>query len=233
MRKDERRVRQKLSYLSVLVRAAFCLLVVCALSGLTLAQEEKAPATHTTTDKSSRDPLSKSKGGTRAKGGKTAEGDETAAAATTTATATETGPPAALDPANRTFIVDTDVTVEGRGTECNLTPGDVIVRLTDTPDAGNLVKASVSASKEGDCAAGASVLVKADELQEMYNHFQEQLDSGVGRLANKQGAKGMPKAPDTGTNASDVPAPKKKVAGKAPKEKVDKPSSPPGGPSKQ
>ena len=41
----------------------------------------------------------------------------------------------------------------------------------------------------------------------MHNHFQEQLDSGMKALAEKQGTGGLPKAPDTGTTASDVPPP--------------------------
>jgi hypothetical protein len=116
--------------------------------------------------------------------------------------------PPALDPANRTFVVDTSVTAVANGNECGLTGGDVVTRLTDTPDADNNVNASVSASKKGDCAAGVTVAVKVDDLQEMYNHFQEQLTSGMGELAKKQGTNGMPKAPDTGTTASDVPTPK-------------------------
>jgi hypothetical protein len=70
-----------------------------------------------------------------------------------------------------------------------------------------MVSASVSASKKSDRASGQTVNVKVDDLQEMYNHFQEQLTAGMGELAKKQGTGGMPKAPDTGTTASDVPAP--------------------------
>ena len=43
--------------------------------------------------------------------------------------------PPALDPARRTFIVDNNITVISDGQECELTAGDVITRLTDTPDA--------------------------------------------------------------------------------------------------
>ena len=85
----------------------------------------------------------------------------------------------------------------------------MVTRLTDTPDAtDNTVNASISATKKGDCAAGATVAVKVDDLQEMYNHFQEQLTNGLSEMAKKQGTNGMPKAPDTATTASDVPAPK-------------------------
>jgi len=103
--------------------------------------------------------------------------------------------------------VDSDVTAINNGQECALSSGDVITRLTDSPDQDQMVNASVSASKKSDCAAGQTVAVKVDDLQEMYNHFQEQLTSGLGELAKKQGTGGMPKAPDTGTTASDVPAP--------------------------
>ena len=115
--------------------------------------------------------------------------------------------PPALDPARRTFVVDSDLSVVANGQECGLTAGDVITRLTDTPDADNMVNASVSASKKSDCASGQTVAVKVDDLQEMQNHFAEQLNNGLGELAKKQGTGGIPKAPDTGTTASDVPPP--------------------------
>jgi hypothetical protein len=116
--------------------------------------------------------------------------------------------PAALDPARRTFVVSSDLTVvDGNGQECALSPGDVITRLTDTPDQDQKVNASVSASKKSDCASGAQVAVQVDDLQEMHNHFAEQLDSGMKTLASKQGTGGLPKAPDTGTTNTDVPPP--------------------------
>jgi hypothetical protein len=115
--------------------------------------------------------------------------------------------PPALDPARRTFVVSTDLSVVADGEECSLTAGDVITRLTDTPDSDNNVNASVSASKKSDCAAGKQVAVSVDDLQEMRNHFEEQIQDGMGELAKKQGTGGLPKAPDTGTTASDVPAP--------------------------
>jgi hypothetical protein len=116
-------------------------------------------------------------------------------------------PPPALDPATRTFVVDTNVTAINNGQECGLTGGDVLTRLTDTPDADNTVNVSIGASKKGDCATGQTVAVKVDDLQEMYNHFQEQLTNGMSEMAKKQGTGGMPKAPDTGTTPSDVPPP--------------------------
>lgn len=115
--------------------------------------------------------------------------------------------PPALDPARRTFVVASDLAVTGDGQECQLTEGDVITRITDTPDDDNKVTVSVSSSKKADCAAGKQVGVTVDDLQEMHNHFQEQLDNGMKELAAKQGSGGLPKAPDTSTTASDVPPP--------------------------
>jgi hypothetical protein len=131
-------------------------------------------------------------------------GGQTASAAPAPSSDT---PPPALDPATRTFVVDSDVTVVANGQECALTSGDVLTRLTDTPDADQTVTASVSATKKGDCASGQTVAVKVDDLQEMYNHFQENITNGMGEMAKKQGTNGMPKAPDTGTQAGAVQPP--------------------------
>jgi hypothetical protein len=115
--------------------------------------------------------------------------------------------PPALDPARRTFVVHNNLTVVSDGQECELTGGDVITRLTDTPDADQRVTASVQASKKSDCAQGKQIAVSVDDLQEMHNHFEEQLSNGMKELAQKQGTGDMPKAPDTATTASDVPPP--------------------------
>lgn len=116
--------------------------------------------------------------------------------------------PPALDPAQRTFVVNDPISVvDADGNECGLTAGDVVTRITDTPDADKNVNASVSASKKDDCAAGKTVAVAVDDLQEMHNHFREQLDKGMGELAKKSGTGGLPKAPDTSTTAGDVPPP--------------------------
>jgi hypothetical protein len=136
-----------------------------------------------------------------------AAGASGAAPAAAPANASAAEVPPALDPARRTFVIDSDLSVVANGQECGLTAGDVITRLTDTPDADNMVNASVSASKKSDCGAGQTVAVKVDDLQEMQNHFAEKLNDGLGELAKKQGTSGMPKAPDTGTKPSDVPPP--------------------------
>jgi hypothetical protein len=115
--------------------------------------------------------------------------------------------PPALDPARRTFVVANNLSVISNGQECELSAGDVITRMTDTPDADNMVNASVSASKKQECAPGQTVAVKVDDLQEMQNHFAEQCDKGLTELAKKQGNGGIPKAPGTRTTPSDVPPP--------------------------
>jgi hypothetical protein len=123
--------------------------------------------------------------------------------------------PPALDPARRTFVVSDEIDVVADGQECALTQGDVLTRLTDTPDADQKVNVSIASSKKTDCAAGKTVAVSVDDLQEMHNHFQEQLEAGMKTLAAKQGTGGLPKAPDTGTVPSDVPPPAPdKTAGK-------------------
>jgi len=115
--------------------------------------------------------------------------------------------PPALDPNRRTFVVSDELSVVADGEECSLTSGDVINRITDKPDDDKNLDVMVLASKKTDCAVGKRVAVSVDDLQEMHNHFREQLTSGMGELAKKQGTGGLPKAPDTGTTAGEVPAP--------------------------
>ena len=119
---------------------------------------------------------------------------------------TEDVPPA-LDPAKRTFVVASDLTVASDGQECQLSQGDVITRTSETPDQDRKVTATVAASKKTDCGIGKEIAVSVDDLQEMYNHFQEQLDNGMKDLSSKQGKSGIPAAPDTKTVSSDVPPP--------------------------
>ena len=93
------------------------------------------------------------------------------------------------------------------GDECALSEGDVITRTTETPDNDGNVNVKVVASSKSDCAVGKEGPLSTDDLQEMYNHFREQLKDGMGELAKKQGTGGLPKAPDTTTVDGDVPAP--------------------------
>jgi len=117
-------------------------------------------------------------------------------------------PPAALDPAQRLFVVSSDLTVSTtNGQECELTAGDAITRLDDIPDEHGMVRVSVLASKAHDCGAGAIALVGPIDLQEMYNNFHEQLDSALDALASNQGKSGLPPAHDTTTTPGEVPPP--------------------------
>jgi hypothetical protein len=116
--------------------------------------------------------------------------------------------PPALDPNTRTFIVATDLSeTMDDGTECTLTSGDVLTRIQDTPDENKAVKVLVSGSQKGDCQSGAQVSVAVDDLQEMHNHFAEQIDEGLGKLAENQGKNGMPASPSTSrTEVADAKA---------------------------
>jgi len=113
----------------------------------------------------------------------------------------------ALDPARRTFVVSSDLTVVADGQECSLAPGDVITRIADTPDANQKLNVSIASSKKSDCAQGQQVAVSLDDLQEMRNQLHQKLDAGLKSLASKQGNGKIPKAPDTSTTASNVPKP--------------------------
>jgi hypothetical protein len=117
-------------------------------------------------------------------------------------------PPVALDPKQRLFVVSRNLGVAtAEGQECELTPGDVITRIDDTPGDDNKVRVSVMSSKQNDCSVGVMPMVAVDDLQEMHNSFREQLDSGLQTLAEKSGTGGLPKAPDTQTTAGEVPPP--------------------------
>jgi hypothetical protein len=122
--------------------------------------------------------------------------------------AQSTEAPPALNPKFRTFMVSSDLSlVADGGDECGLSEGDVITRTTETPDDDGNVNVKVVASTKSDCAVGTEGPLSTDDLQEMYNHFREQLKDGMGELAKKQGTGGLPKAPDTTTVDGDVPAP--------------------------
>src|SRR6266852_8505290 len=116
--------------------------------------------------------------------------------------------PAALDPKIRIFVVSSNLdATTSDGVECGLTPGDVISRTGDTPDDDHMVDATVKSSKKDDCAVGVSVGIDTGDLQEMHNQLRIQMDAGLKTLAEKQGKDGIPAAPDTKTQAGEVPPP--------------------------
>jgi len=133
-----------------------------------------------------------------------AEHPEAAAPVTSTAPAggEQQGPdevPAALDPARRTFIVSAVLSEStSDGTECSLSPGDVLTRIQDTPDADQNVKVLVASSQRNDCSSGTQVAVAVQDLQDMHNDFQAKISEGLGKLAENQGKNGIPAGPAAG-----------------------------------
>jgi hypothetical protein len=132
---------------------------------------------------------------------------QSASASPDQSSASDESVPPALNPSERVFIVSSNLDVSAGNQECSLTSGDVILRLTETPDANQDVNATVQASKKTDCLHGSQVAVSVQDLQEMHNSLQAQVDAGLKALAASQGKAGLPAAPDTGTSAGEVPPP--------------------------
>ena len=81
------------------------------------------------------------------------------------------------------------------GTECSLSPGDILTRIQDTPDANQSVNVSVASSQRNDCAAGTQIAVAVTDLQDMHNDFRAKVSEGLAKLAENQGKKGLPSGP--------------------------------------
>jgi hypothetical protein len=107
---------------------------------------------------------------------------------------TDQAPPA-LNPSLRVFIVSTNLDVTADGQVCPLSPGDVLLRMDNTPDRDNTVGVSVVSSKKLDCNIGSSPRVQVADLQEMHDHFLEQMGAGLKTLADNQGKNGIPSGP--------------------------------------
>jgi hypothetical protein len=117
-------------------------------------------------------------------------------------------PPDALDPTHRLFIVSNSLTVSTTdGNECELSGGDLITRLDDTPGDDGKVRVSVMTGKQQDCSVGSTPLVAVNDLQEMHNDFHQQVDNGMQKLASQQGQSGIPRAPDVTTTPGEIPPP--------------------------
>ena len=104
--------------------------------------------------------------------------------------------PAALDPSLKTFLVSTvlsESTTEG--TECSLTPGDILTRIQDTPGENQTLKVVVASSQRNDCAAGTQIVFAVEDLQDMHNDFRAKVSEGLGKLAENQGKNGIPSGP--------------------------------------
>ena len=133
---------------------------------------------------------------------------EKTAAANKDSAGNDSGPPAALDPNIRYFVVanEEDLT-DADGNECTLTGGDVVYRTSDTPDDDHMVDTQVKASRKDECAVGATVGVSTDDLMDMYNNMRQNMADGMKEMAAKNGKNGLPKAPDTTTTGGEIPAP--------------------------
>jgi hypothetical protein len=134
-----------------------------------------------------------------------------AAAGTSTTTApaaTGDEKPAALDPNFKFFVVSTDLDVStDDGQDCTLSIGDVIERVDADAGSDNGVHVRVRAGKTTDCKVDSNPQVDLNDLQEMHNHFREQVDAGLESLAKNAGKNGLPAAPDTKTIGGAPPAP--------------------------
>ncbi len=121
--------------------------------------------------------------------------------------ASQNGPdvvPAALDPNLKTFLVSMPLSESmADGTQCSLSPGDILTRVQDTPDSSLNVKVVVASSQHNDCAAGTQVAVAVTDLQDMHNDFRAKLSEGLGTLAENEGKNGIP----TGPPAASKPNP--------------------------
>jgi len=111
-------------------------------------------------------------------------------------------PPPALDPKVKMFIVTTRLDVTSTGQTCTLNPGDVLLRTETTPAEDNTVAVNVVSSQKNSCGVDSSPRVQVVDLQEMHNHFREQLDSGLKTLADNQGKNGIPTGPAAGSRSN-------------------------------
>src|SRR4029077_5143974 len=114
---------------------------------------------------------------------------EQAASATTQPTSlSQNQTPPALDPSHRVFVVAGNLAASSdTGQECALTSGDIITRVTDTPNKDQKVTVLITTSKKTDCATGLLLAVPVQELQEMHIHFRERFDSGLEIVAHDPG----------------------------------------------
>jgi len=106
--------------------------------------------------------------------------------------------PAALNPTERVFVVSTSLDILSAGRVCSLTPGDIILRTSDTIAADGTIAVTILSSKAGDCAINSASAIDISTLQEMYNQFRAQIGSGLGFLASNKGKQGLPKGPSAG-----------------------------------
>jgi hypothetical protein len=135
------------------------------------------------------------------------QAQQAAAANPQQAASTPEGEQPPLDPSQQVFVVSSNLDTTANGQECELTAGDVLYRIGDTPSENQTITMKVTSSKASDCPVRSTVEVAVEDLQEMQNDFRAKLDDGMDSLAKNQGQGGMPAAPDTATSPSGAPAP--------------------------
>jgi hypothetical protein len=108
---------------------------------------------------------------------------------------------------NHLFVVDQVQNVTtADGQQCALSVGDVIKLVAAPPDGAAAADLTIVSTHKGDCAAGLTVSVPLESLQEMQNNFRAQLDSGLQALREQQGKDGLPAAPMSAITPPPVPA---------------------------
>jgi hypothetical protein len=151
---------------------------------------------------------------------KAAAGAGTSGSAAPAATGDER--PAALDPAFKIFVVSADLDVStDDGQDCTLSTGDVVERIDADAGSDNGVHVRVRAGKATDCKLDSKPQVDLNDLQEMHNHFREQVDAGLENLAKNAGKNGLPAAPDTGTTGGAPPVPDSTAAAQLQQQQKD------------
>jgi hypothetical protein len=135
------------------------------------------------------------------------QAEQSAAANPQQAASVQEGDQPPLDPSQQVFVVSSNLDTMANGQDCELTPGDVLFRIVDTPNDNQTFTMKVTSSKASDCPVRSTVEVSVEDLQEMQNDFRAKLDDGMDSLAKDQGKGGVPAAPDTATSSSGAPAP--------------------------
>jgi hypothetical protein len=135
------------------------------------------------------------------------EAQQAAAANPQQAASAPAGDQLPLDISQQVFVVSSNLETTANGQACELTPGDVLFRIGDTPSENQTFTMKVTSSKASDCPVRSTVEVAVEDLQEMQNDFRAKVDDGLDNLAKDQGKGGMPAAPDTATSSSGAPAP--------------------------
>jgi hypothetical protein len=126
-----------------------------------------------------------------------------AANPTATSAASDNQIPAALDPKHSVFVVSSTLSEQtDDGQSCSLTGGDIVTRISNSPDANQKVRVLVTAAKKSDCPTGTEFAMAIQDLQDMYNDFQAKTDEGLKQLAANQGKNGMPSGPAPGGHAN-------------------------------